>query len=62
MAFVFAGNKNFVEFVLKVEDFSGCLHCLFLLFVFVFCPGRGLCFVIVFRNVFVFCFVCVFVL
>ena len=33
MAFVFAGNKNFVELVLKVEDFSGCLHCLFHLFV-----------------------------
>ena len=38
MAFVFAGNKNFVELVLKVEDFSECLHCLFLLFVFVCCP------------------------
>ena len=38
MAFVFAGNKNFVELVLKVEDFSECLHCLFLLFVLSIAP------------------------
>ena len=57
-----AGNKSFVELVLKVEDCLECLYCLFLLFVFVCCPGRGLCFVIVFRYVFIFCSVRVFVL
>ena len=53
-------THGFVGLVLKVEDFL-VSPLSFLLFVFVCCPSHGLCFVIVFRYVFVFCSVCVFI-